>query len=182
MIAVAVCSFDSLASDKESLRELKREAEIILDELPIFYSFHDKYQAQVWFQDMSNRMKRYIKNPTERKAILRSVHKHASANKIRPEIILALIEVESNFDRFAISIVGARGLMQVMPFWKTEIGKASDNLFEIDTNIEYGTSILRIYMDKEKGDIVKALARYNGSIGKWHYTKKIFEVLDKTWY
>ncbi|MDH5395769.1 MAG: lytic transglycosylase domain-containing protein, partial [Gammaproteobacteria bacterium] len=84
--------------------------------------------------------------------------------------------------RFAISKAGAQGLMQVMPFWLKEIGKPDDNLFNIKTNLRMGCTILKFYLNKEKGDLTRALARYNGSLGKYKYTNKVFSMLNKHWY
>ena len=88
-------------------------------------------------------------------------------------MVLGLIETESHFNRFALSPAGAQGLMQIMPFWKLEIGQPNDNLIDIETNIKYGCSILKHYLDLEQGDIDKALARYNGSRGKTTYPNKV---------
>ena len=92
-----------------------------------------------------------------------------------------MIEIESRFDRFAISSAGALGLMQVMPFWLKEIGHPEDNLFDIHTNLRMGCTILRYYLDKEKGNLTHALARYNGSLYSHKYTSKVYRALDKTW-
>ena len=90
----------------------------------------------------------------------------ATRADLPPELILAVIETESNFDHYAISVAGAIGLMQIMPFWLEEIGRPDDNLLHIDTNLRYGCTILKFYLDKEKGDLRRALGRYNGSLGK----------------
>ena len=95
--------------------------------------------------------------------------------------MLAVIEIESGFDRFAISRVGARGMMQIMPFWKKEIGRDDDNLFKIDTNLRYGCTILKYYLDKEEGRIADALARYNGSYGTYKYAGKVLDAWSKYW-
>ena len=97
-------------------------------------------------------------------------------------LVLALINVESNFDRFAISYAGARGLMQIMPFWLDEIGRPDDNLFHIKTNLRFGCTILRHYLDRERGDLTKALARYNGSVGRRVYPDKVMNRLSGRWY
>ena len=99
-----------------------------------------------------------------------------------PEMVLAVIQTESNFDRWAISVAGAQGLMQIMPFWLREIGIEGDSLFSIKTNLRFGCTILRHYLDKEKGDWTKALARYNGSYGKAKYPRKVFANLRKNWF
>jgi len=144
-------------------------------------SFNDRFDAEVWLLDMSTRLSPKIKNTKERLQLLRHVHYEAKRAKLSPQIVLALIQVESNFDEYAISRVGARGLMQIMPFWLKEIGKTNDNLFNIRTNLRFGCTILRYYLDKEKGNITRALARYNGSLGSYRYTTKVFSALDKRW-
>ena len=145
-------------------------------------SFKDKYMAEVWLTDMSIRLSRYIKDHDERIFILTVLHEEATRAKLDPEIVLAVIEVESAFNRYAISVVGARGLMQVMPFWLKEIGKPGEDLFDIRTNLRMGCTILRHYLDRERGDKQKALARYNGSVGKRKYPDKVFNALSKRWY
>ena len=95
--------------------------------------------------------------------------------------MLAVIDVESNFNPYAISRAGAMGLMQVMPFWLKEIGRPNDNLFRIRTNLRMGCTILKHYLDKEKGNLTRALMRYNGSLGSYRYTKKVFNALDFRW-
>jgi len=95
--------------------------------------------------------------------------------------VLAVIEVESHFDRFAISRVGAQGMMQVMPFWKDEIGRPDDNLTDNLTNFEYGCRILQFYLKREKGHLHKALARYNGSVGKRIYSDKVYLAWRRHW-
>lgn len=144
-------------------------------------SFEDRFDAEVWLLDMSTRLQHKIKDTRKRLDFLRHVHYEAARAKISPQIVLALIQVESNFDEYAISTAGARGLMQVMPFWLKEIGRTSDNLFNIRTNLRFGCTILRFYLDKEKGNITRALARYNGSLGSYRYTTKVFSALDKRW-
>ncbi len=145
-------------------------------------SFTDKFDAEVWLLDMSTRLKRIIKDDKERLTILRNVHKEAKNANLQPELVLALIHTESHFDHFAISVVGARGLMQVMPFWRKEIGHPNDNLHEITTNLRYGCTILRYYLDMEKGDIPAALARYNGSRGSRKYSDKVLRLLSDVWF
>ncbi|MDH5601548.1 MAG: lytic transglycosylase domain-containing protein [Gammaproteobacteria bacterium] len=145
-------------------------------------SFTDRYDAEVWLIDMSNRLKGKIKNPEKRLNLLRLIHQEASRAKLHPELVLAVIDVESNFDRFAISKAGAQGLMQVMPFWLKEIGQPRDSLFNVRTNLRMGCTILKFYLNKEKGDLTRALARYNGSLGRFKYPNKVFKLLNKRWY
>lgn len=145
-------------------------------------SFNDKYDAEVWLIDMSNRLKKKIKQPEKRLNLLRQIHQEATKADLHPELVLAVIDVESNFDRFAISKAGAQGLMQVMPFWLKEIGQPRDSLFNIRTNLRMGCTILKYYLKKEKGDLTRALARYNGSLGRYKYPNKVFKLLNKRWY
>lgn len=145
-------------------------------------SFQDRFDAEVWLSDMSSRMGNRIEEPQERLHILKQVHYEARRAGLEPELVLALINVESNFDRFAISSAGARGLMQIMPFWLDEIGRPGDNLFDIATNLRFGCTILNLYLKREKGNMHKALARYNGSVGQHWYPQRVFKKLSKTWY
>ncbi len=145
-------------------------------------SFTDRFHAEVWLTDMSGRLARQVKDPEERIELLTLVHLEAARVELPPELILAVIEVESNFDRYAVSVAGALGLMQIMPFWLDEIGRPDDNLLHIDTNLRYGCTILRFYLDKENGDLRRALGRYNGSLGKRKYPNKIIDKLSKKWF
>ena len=146
------------------------------------HTFPDRFAAEVWLTDMSRRLARQVRDPEERIEILTLVHYEASRVELPPELILAVIEVESNFDRYAISVAGAIGLMQIMPFWLEEIGRPDDNLLHIDTNLRYGCTILRFYYDKENGDLRRALGRYNGSLGKRKYPNKVIDKLSKKWF
>jgi soluble lytic murein transglycosylase-like protein len=145
-------------------------------------SFTDRFDAEVWLTDMSRRLQRQVEDPEERVELLTLVHLEASRVELPPELILAVIEVESNFDRYAVSVAGALGLMQIMPFWLNEIGRPDDNLLHADTNLRYGCTILRFYLDKEKGDLRRALGRYNGSLGRRKYPNKVIDKLSKKWF
>ncbi len=145
-------------------------------------SFVDRFDAEVWLVDMSARLKRFVKDDKKRLDLLRLVHKEASRAGIAPELVLSVIQTESHFDRFAISRVGAQGLMQVMPFWKNEIGRPQDNLTKNSTNLRYGCTILKHYIKREKGNLTRALARYNGSLGKTKYPSKVLGIWQKFWF
>lgn len=145
-------------------------------------SFTDRFDAEVWLTDMSRRLERQVRDPEERIQILKLVHLEASRVALSPELILAVIETESNFDHYAISVAGAIGLMQIMPFWLDEIGRPDDNLLHVDTNLRYGCTILRFYLDKENGDLRRALGRYNGSLGERTYPNKVIDKLSKKWF
>ncbi|MAA73207.1 MAG: transglycosylase [Salinisphaeraceae bacterium] len=145
-------------------------------------SFANRFEAEVWLLDMSTRLARRLPDAERRLTLLRAVHREAALAGLKPELVLAVIHVESAFNRFAISSAGARGLMQVMPFWMDEIGRPEDNLFDLDTNLRYGCTILRFYLDKEDGNLSRALARYNGSLGQYWYPARINTALRRHWY
>lgn len=145
-------------------------------------SFADRFDAEVWLLDMSTRLERYIPNPEERLELLRSIHREAKRAQLKPDLVLALIQVESRFDRYAVSKAGAQGLMQVMPFWKNDIGHPDDNLTDVSTNLRYGCQILKYYMKKEDGRWMQALARYNGSYGKLWYPARVMDAWRDRWY
>ena len=174
-LALPLCGAAEQVPDPE-LREVLRAAASEAD------SFDDRFHAEVWLTDMSSRLARQVSDPDERIEILTRVHYEAARVDLPPELILAVIEVESNFDRYAVSVAGALGLMQVMPFWKDEIGRPDDNLNHIDTNLRYGCTILRFYLDKENGDLRRALGRYNGSLGKRKYPNKVIDKLSTKWF
>jgi len=144
-------------------------------------SFDDRYDAEVWLVDMSGRLARYVKDAQQRIQLLKDIHAAARRSELSPELVLAVIEVESHFDRFAVSRVGAQGLMQVMPFWKNEIGRPEDNLTVNRTNLDYGCRILQFYLQREKGHLHKALAAYNGSSGSRRYSDKVYRAWRDHW-
>lgn len=145
-------------------------------------SFQDRFEAEVWLVDMSARLDRYIPNDKNRLEVLRLIHSEATRAGLKPELVLSVIQIESHFDHYALSTAGAQGLMQVMPFWKREIGRPGDNLMDIQTNLRYGCTILSYYLKKEKGDLIRALARYNGSLGKTKYPEKVLLAWEDRWF
>lgn len=145
-------------------------------------SFEDRFDAEVWLVDMSGRLKRNIKDDQERLDFLRLLHQEADRANITPELALAVVQVESGFNRYALSTAGAQGYMQIMPFWLREIAGPEENLFHARTNLRMGCTILRYYLDRERGDLVKALQRYNGSYGKPQYPALVINALNKRWY
>ena len=130
---------------------------------------------------MSHSAKR-IPDDTERVRLLKQIHYEAKRANIEPELVLAVIDVESRFNPWAISNVGAQGLMQIMPFWLKEIGRPNDSLFDMRTNLRMGCTILSYYLKMEKGSLPHALARYNGSVGSWKYPDLVFNALRNRWY
>ncbi len=165
-------------SDPEPDAELRQ---LLINAINDSDSFDDRFEAEVWLVDMSARLASRVDDPEKRISMLKQIHYEATRARLFPELVLAVIDVESNFNRYAISRAGAMGLMQIMPFWLDEIGKPGDNLFDLKTNLRMGCTILRYYLDKEKGDLTRALARYNGSLGSHRYTKKVYYALDNRW-
>lgn len=156
---------------REKLRKTIAEAD----------SFEDKFDAQVWLVQKSGVLQKYVKDHDRRLFILKEVHHAAKRAGVPPEFVLAVIQIESMFDPYAVSSAGAMGMMQVMPFWKKEIGRESDNLIDMRTNLKYGCTILKHYLDRAKGDWKEALARYNGSYGKFWYPEKVMVAWQKNW-
>ncbi len=144
-------------------------------------SFDDRFDAEVWLVQKSLVLSKYVKDDEQRLDLLKNIHRAAKQAGVPPEFVLAVIEIESHFDRFAVSRVGAQGMMQIMPFWKKEIGRESDNLMDIKTNLKYGCTILKHYLDKAKGNWAEALARYNGSYGRFDYPQKVMVAWEKHW-
>ena len=144
-------------------------------------SFDNQYDAQVWLVAKDRPLARIIKDPAQRLAMLKLIHSEARRADLQPEIVLALIEVESAFDSYAVSVAGAQGMMQVMPFWKKELGRPEDNLINPQTNLRYGCTILKHYLDREQGRLADALARYNGSYGQYWYAERVLDTWDLHW-
>ena len=146
-------------------------------------SFQDRFEAEAWLLEQSKRLQKVAPHipEDERFKILRLVHQEATKFDLNPMLVLALIHVESDFDRYALSRAGARGLMQVMPFWKLELGKPDDSLFDMQTNLRYGCAILSLYLEKEKDNTTFALARYNGSRGQSWYPMRVYKKMRRVW-
>lgn len=160
--------------------------QVLLQAVNSAQSFDHRFEAEVWLTDMSDRLLRFVPRAlpetAERLELLKLVHHEARLAQVPPELVLSVIEVESRFDRFAVSTAGAQGYMQVMPFWLQELNRPYDNLFHAGTNLRMGCTILKFYLDKERGDLVKGLARYNGSYGRTQYSDKVLEALSRRWF
>ncbi len=180
LVSVAVPGTSNLHANTSKpdpkLRQLLTEAIESTD------SFADRFDAEVWLVDMSHRLEPFVEDGQTRIKLLKRIHQEATRAGLAPELVLAVIEVESRFDPYAISRSGAQGLMQVMPFWLNEIGHPEDNLIDIDTNLRMGCTILKYYMDMANNDLHAALARYNGSYGSKVYSNKVLDALSKRWY
>ena len=179
-LAIGIMSAATGAQAAESpdpaLRERLREA--INDSS----SFPDRFDAEVWLTDMALRLGEQVAEPEERVFILKNVHWEATRAGLPPEMVLAVIDIESAFDAYAVSVAGAQGLMQVMPFWLDEIGHPGDRLVDIKTNLRLGCTILKYYYEMEQGDWLRALGRYNGSLGRREYPEKVLGRLSARWF
>ena len=143
--------------------------------------FSSDVQAQNWLTDMSYRLKKRMPNDEYRAEFLRSVQYEAARAGLDPALVMGLIQVESDFKKYVVSSVGARGYMQVMPFWVKSIGATEHNLFHLRLNLRYGCTILRHYLDLESGDLYRALGRYNGSLGQAQYPNLVIVAWHKNW-
>ena len=145
--------------------------------------FSDKYESIVWYKAMEPRLQRFIPSHEKRIEILDHVYCEAKRDpeaKLPPDLVLALIEVESRFDPRAVSRVGAVGLMQVMPFWPRQLG-VQNQLVRVAPNIRMGCEILRYYLKVERGNWRRALARYNGSLGRDTYPALVMSRWQRVW-
>ena len=144
-------------------------------------NFRSAEDAHRWLNAMQERLARRIPDRRQRIELLRTVHYEATRAGLDPQLVLGVLEVESGFRKYAVSKAGARGYMQVMPFWVKVIGRRTDNLFHLRTNLRYGCVILRHYLDMEKGDYFRALGRYNGSLGRAEYPNLVFSAWRGRW-
>ena len=143
--------------------------------------FNTRSEADMWLNEMSRRLQKRIPDAEYRIDFLSTVHYEANRAGLDPQLVLGLIEVESGFKKYAVSSVGARGYMQVMPFWVKEIGASEQNLFHLRVNLRYGCTILRHYLDMENGDLYRALGRYNGSLGRPEYPNMVRAAWHRNW-
>jgi soluble lytic murein transglycosylase-like protein len=143
--------------------------------------FANPAEGKAWLSEMSARLKKKIPDDFMREKLLVAIHYESTRAGLDPQLVMGLIQVESGFRKYAISSVGARGLMQVMPFWQRAIGTSEHNLFDMYTNLRFGCTILRHYLDIEKGDLYRALGRYNGSLGKPEYPNLVLGAWKRHW-
>ena len=154
----------------------------VSDRKPPASSFRNPVEALYWLEEMSGRLTKRMPNQESRLAFLRAVHYEATRAGLDPQLVLGLIQVESGFKKYAVSSAGARGYMQVMPFWVKLIGGRNDNLFHLRMNLRYGCTILKHYLDIERGDLFRALGRYNGSLGRAEYPDAVRAAWERHWY
>ena len=143
--------------------------------------FANDVEGWAWLADMSSRLASKIPDWTTRRDFLITVQYEAARAGLDPQLVLGLIQHESNFRKYAVSSAGARGYMQVMPFWLRQIGDPGHDLFTLRTNLRYGCTILRHYLDLENGDLYRALGRYNGSLGRAEYPSAVLAQVQRYW-
>jgi len=145
---------------------------------PEFPSIMEKID---WLTEMSQRLEKRMPDRSARMEFLKTVYYEAKRAGLDPQLVLGLIQVESGFKKYSVSPAGARGYMQVMPFWIKLIGQQDHNLFHLRINLRYGCTILRHYLDIEKGDLYRALGRYNGSLGQADYPNLVRAAWERQW-
>ncbi len=177
--AAAVAGAQVYEELARSVRE--RLSAAIADKSVPELAFRDQENGHKWIIEMSLRLERRIADRKERFELLRTVHFEAQRAGLDPQLVLGVIEVESGFRKYAVSKAGARGYMQVMPFWIKLIGGRGNNLFHLRVNLRYGCVILRYYLDQEKGDYFRALGRYNGSLGQPDYPRAVLAAWKVRW-
>ena len=186
-IAVLLCALPTVvwagAQQYEPLADSVRTrlSRAVSDKAVPSMAFRSSSDAQRWLAAMDERLARRIPDRKARQELLRTVHYEATRARLDPQLVLGVIEVESAFRKYAVSRAGARGYMQVMPFWVNLIGQPGHNLFHLRTNLAYGCAILRHYLDLEKGDYFRALGRYNGSLGKAEYPNLVLSAWRGRW-
>ena len=153
----------------------------VADRAAPYFNFNNPGDGHRWVHEMSERLRRRIPDRRERIELLKTVQYEATRAGLDPQLVLGLIEVESGFRKYAVSHAGARGYMQVMPFWTGVLKRPRDNLFSLRTNLRYGCLILRFYLNVEKGDYFRALGRYNGSLGRPEYPNAVHATWRGRW-
>lgn len=152
-----------------------------ISDSPVPARYADGLQVRTWLRAMSPRLAARFPDANERNEFLATVHYEATRAGLDPQLVLSVIQHESGFKKYAVSPVGARGYLQVMPFWTKLIGSREHNLFHLRTNLRYGCVILRHYLDIERGDLFRALGRYNGSLGRPEYPDAVLANLTRYW-
>ena len=183
MLALAPCAALAGAQIEEQLADSVRSglSAAVSDRAAPVLEFRDMEQGRRWLNEMSARLAKRMPDRAQRTQLLKTVQYEALRSRLDPQLVLGLIEVESAFRKYAVSSAGARGYMQVMPFWIKLVGKPDHNLFNLRTNLRYGCVILRHYLDIENGDYYRALGRYNGSLGRPEYPNLVLGAWRGRW-
>ena len=180
--AAAFCGGDALAGAQQyevlsaSVRASLSAA--VNDRTPVDFKDLD---TRAWVRAMTRRVSSRFADEEAARQFLMLVRYESLRAGLDPHLVLAVIDIESKFRKYAVSRAGARGLMQVMPFWVKELGEPGQNLFHERTNLRYGCTILRHYLERERGNLANALGRYNGSLGQADYPNTVFRALRERW-
>jgi soluble lytic murein transglycosylase-like protein len=180
LLALCLAAPRASRADEQREPELKQLLQKIIASRDCFV---DKYEAEVWYKAMEPKLTRYVPSHEQRIEILDHVYCEAKRDpsvELPPDLVLAMIDVESRFDNWAVSPVGAVGLMQVMPFWPRQLG-LQNQLVRIAPNIRMGCEILRFYLRAEHMNWARALARYNGSAGRNTYPALVMQRWQRFW-
>ncbi|HET7097157.1 MAG TPA: lytic transglycosylase domain-containing protein [Casimicrobiaceae bacterium] len=148
---------------------------------PVPVAYAQRPDIRPWIDEMSRRLAPRFPDAPSRNDFVATVYYEATRAGLDPQLVLGVIQYESNFRKYAISPADARGYMQVMPFWTRTIGTSDHNLFHLRTNLRYGCVILRFYLDIENGDLFRALGRYNGSLGRPEYPTGVLDTMNRNW-
>jgi soluble lytic murein transglycosylase-like protein len=184
LAALAAAPAQAGNQDEERLADSMRaslQAAIADRAVPVLLFKSGPDSAYRWLSEMSQRLERRIPDRKQRIELLKTVQYEATRAGLDPQLVLGVMQVESGFKKYAVSSAGARGYLQVMPFWTRLIGEKHHNLFALRTNLRYGCVILRYYLDREQGDFFRALGRYNGSLGQPDYPNLVLSAWKGTW-
>lgn len=184
-LCMAAAAFAPSVSDAGAQREEHLAPSVVaglaqaVADAPVPSDYANRTDLQPWLAQMSQRIAHKVKDERERRDLLATVHYEAMRSGLDPQLVLGVIYHESGFKKYAISTADARGYMQVMPFWVKLLQGNDHNLFNLRTNLRYGSLILRYYIDIEKGDLYRALGRYNGSLGRPEYPTAVLAAMNR---
>jgi soluble lytic murein transglycosylase-like protein len=179
LLAVAVLAHAGAQKEEELAESVVAGLAKAIADAPAPANYANRADLQQWLSEMSRRITHKVADERERRELLATVHYEATRAGLDPQLVLGVMYHESGFKKYAISFAGARGYMQVMPFWVRQIGAIDQNLFNLRTNLRYGTVILRHYLNIENGDYYRALGRYNGSLGRPEYPTAVLAALNR---
>lgn len=169
IFAVALPALAGAQKEEQLSQSVVNGLSKAIADAPVPADYASRPDVERWIAEMSRRLSHKIDSDRERRELLATTHYESMRAGLDPQMVLAVMYHESGFKKYAVSVAQARGYMQVMPFWVKQIGSPDQNLFNLRTNLRYGTVILRHYLDIENGDYYRALGRYNGSLGQPEY-------------
>ncbi|MDQ6621431.1 MAG: lytic transglycosylase domain-containing protein [Pseudomonadota bacterium] len=185
LIATATLTASSARAGAQTEEQLASSVVTLLShavsDSPVPERYADSNVVRSWLDAMAPRLGSRFRDARERSEFLATVHYEATRAGLDPQLVLSVIQHESGFKKYAVSLAGARGYLQVMPFWSKLIGTSDHNLFHLRTNLRYGCVILRHYLNIEKGDVFRALGRYNGSLGRPEYPEAVLANFNRHW-